>query len=211
MEVGVLGTGVVGQDDRDEARPGSAIEVVMGSRTADNAEAAEWVAEVGTGVASQGTFADAGAVRASCSSTARRGSGSLGRARASAGAEHLAGKVVADISVPLDFSAWVPAEPVRVQHRQPGRADPARVPATRRVVKSLNTMNCGVMVDPASVPGRPRRVRLAATTPARRHQVAEPARGAFGWGEARGSWTWATSALRRAGQRCTCRCGSERR
>jgi 8-hydroxy-5-deazaflavin:NADPH oxidoreductase len=45
-----------------------------------------------------------------------------------------------------------PAAPRRAQ-RQPGRADPTRLP-NARVVKSLHTVFAQVMVDPAKVPGQ---------------------------------------------------------
>ncbi|MFG2993244.1 NADPH-dependent F420 reductase [Streptomyces sp. NPDC048257] len=69
-----------------------------------------------------------------------------------AGAEHLEGKVLVDLANPLDFSGgWPPVlDPANsdslgelIQRTFPGA----------RVVKTLNTMNCAVMVDPARVAG----------------------------------------------------------
>ncbi|WP_327262619.1 NAD(P)-binding domain-containing protein [Streptomyces sp. NBC_01232] len=69
-----------------------------------------------------------------------------------AGAGHLDGKVLIDLANPLDFSGgWPPVlDPANsdslgelIQRTFPGA----------RVVKTLNTMNCAVMVDPARVPG----------------------------------------------------------
>ena len=57
MRIGVLGTGMVGSAIATKLVE-LGHEVMMGSRTADNERAAEWVAAAGTG-ASQGTFADA--------------------------------------------------------------------------------------------------------------------------------------------------------
>ncbi len=105
MNIGVLGTGIVGRTIGTRL-VGLGHQVVMGSRTADNADAAEWAAEVGTG-ASHGTFADAGAARRD----ARQLHGRVRRRSmrsTSVGPEQLAGKVVVDISVPLDFSAGFP-------------------------------------------------------------------------------------------------------
>ncbi|GGO93953.1 NADPH-dependent F420 reductase [Wenjunlia tyrosinilytica] len=69
-----------------------------------------------------------------------------------AGAEHLAGKVLLDVSNPLDFSHGMPPslDPVNTDSlgEQIQRAFPAA-----KVVKTLNTMNCLVMVDPARIPG----------------------------------------------------------
>ena len=52
----------------------------------------------------------------------------LSTCSAAAGADNLAGKVLLDISNPLDFSAGLPAQPVRQGHRLARRADPARLP-----------------------------------------------------------------------------------
>ena len=72
-------------------------------------------------------------------------------ALAAAGQDNLDGKVLIDVSNALDFSGGAPALFVantdslgeRIQREFP-RA---------RVVKALNTVNCNVMVDPASIPG----------------------------------------------------------
>ncbi|WP_405018329.1 NAD(P)-binding domain-containing protein [Kitasatospora sp. NBC_00070] len=69
-----------------------------------------------------------------------------------AGAENLAGKLLIDVANPLDFSRGLPPtlDPVNTDSlgEQIQRAFPAA-----RVVKTLNTMNAGVMVDPQRVPG----------------------------------------------------------
>lgn len=148
MKIGVLGTGVVGRTIGTRL-VGLGHEVVMGSRTADNADAAEWAGGVGSG-ASHGTFADAGAVGemlVNCTA----GVGSID-ALASIDTAHLAGKVVADISVPLDFSAGFPPSLFVCNTDSLGEQIQRAFPEAL-VVKTLNTMNCAVMVDPASVPG----------------------------------------------------------
>jgi 8-hydroxy-5-deazaflavin:NADPH oxidoreductase len=91
------------------------------------------------------------APQARCSSTARLGVGSLD-ALTSVEAEHLAGKVVADISVPLDFSAGFPPSLFVCNTDSLGEQIQRAFPEAL-VIKTLNTMNCAVMVDPASVPG----------------------------------------------------------
>jgi predicted dinucleotide-binding enzyme len=80
-------------------------EVEMGSRTANNAKAAEWVKANGA-KASQGTFADAaafGEMVFNCTAEAV----SLEALKA-ASAKNLKGKVLIDIANPLDFSKGMP-------------------------------------------------------------------------------------------------------
>lgn len=70
---------------------------------------------------------------------------------ASAGAANLAGKVLVDVSNPLDHSTTPPSlDPVNTDSlaEQIQRAFP-----DAKVVKTLNTMNAAVMVDPGRVPG----------------------------------------------------------
>lgn len=176
MDIGVLGTGIVGRTIGTRL-VGLGHQVVMGSRTADNADAAEWAAEIGTG-ASQGTFADAGAageVLFNCTA----GVGSLD-ALASVGAEHLAGKLLVDISVPLDHSGGFPPSLFVCNTDSLGEQIQRAFPEVL-VVKTLNTMNCAVMVDPASVPGD-HDVFVSGNDDGAKAQVKELL-GSFGWGE----------------------------
>lgn len=148
MRIAVLGTGSVG------TTVGSKLvslghEVVMGSRTPDNPKALAWVAAAGER-AGTGSYADA-AAGAEFVVNATAGLGSL-EALQAAGADNLDGKVLLDISNPLDFSRGMPptlnpcgtdslAE--QIQREFPGA----------RVVKSLNTVTAAVMVEPSLVPG----------------------------------------------------------
>jgi predicted dinucleotide-binding enzyme len=148
MQIGVLGTGMVGK------AIGSRLvsvghEVKMGSRTPDNESAAEWVAEAGE-TASQGTFADAaafGEVVFNCTS----GGASLDALRA-AGAENLAGKVLVDVANTLDFSQGRPPSLLVTTKESLGEQIQSEFQEAR-VVKTLNTVNCDVMVDASLVPG----------------------------------------------------------
>ncbi|WP_128376376.1 NADPH-dependent F420 reductase [Streptomyces cavernae] len=69
-----------------------------------------------------------------------------------AGSANLAGKVLIDVANPLDFSRGMPPSlnPVNTDSlaEQVQRAFPGA-----RVVKTLNTMNCRVMVEPGRVAG----------------------------------------------------------
>jgi predicted dinucleotide-binding enzyme len=119
----------------------------MGSRSADNEDAASWAAGA---AASHGTFADA-AEAGEVVVNATAGGASLD-ALAAAGQENLAGKLLIDVANALDFSAGFPPTLSVFGHdslaEQIQRAHP-----DAHVVKTLNTMNCDVMVDPARVPG----------------------------------------------------------
>ena len=148
MKVGVLGTGMVG---RAIATKLVAVghETMMGSRTPDNEAASAWVAETGA-TASHGTFADAaafGALVVNCTA----GSASID-ALALAGAEALTGKVVLDLANPLDHSAGFPPTLFVSNTDSLGERIQRAFPDAK-VVKSLNTMNCDVMVEPTLVPG----------------------------------------------------------
>ena len=107
---------------------------------------AAWhAAHPGVGLA---TFADA---------AARRGAGRAGHQRRRlaevlglAGAENLAGKVLLDISNPLDFSAGFPPT-LFVKDTDSLGEQIQRAYPDARVVKSLNTLTAALMVDPRSL------------------------------------------------------------
>jgi len=146
MRIGVLGTGAVG---RTIATKLVALghEVRMGSRVADSEAATAWSAGLGA-AASHGTFADAakfGELAFNCTA----GAGAV-EATGSASAA-LDGKLLIDVSNPLDFSGGTPSLFVGTTDSL-GEQLQRALPGTL-VVKALNTMNAEVMVDPAIVPG----------------------------------------------------------
>lgn len=71
---------------------------------------------------------------------------------AAAGAANLEGKVILDAANSLDFSNGFPPS-LSVVNTDSLAEQIQRAHPTARVVKSLNTMNCAVMVDPGRVPG----------------------------------------------------------
>jgi 8-hydroxy-5-deazaflavin:NADPH oxidoreductase len=142
MRIGVLGTGVVGQTI------GSKLihlghEVMMGSRDPANPTAITWAKKEGPR-ASFGTFANAASF-AEIVFNCTQGSASLAALR-QAGKDNLDGKILIDTANPLDYSTEIWTLTVsntdslgeQIQRAFPGT----------RVVKSLNTMNCNVMVEP---------------------------------------------------------------
>ena len=118
-------------------------EVKMGSRTKGNEKALAWVSSNGAN-ASEGTFADAAAF-GEVVFVATKGEGTLDALHA-AGAGNLAGKVLVDISNPLDFSKGMPPSLFISNTDSLGEQIQAAFPETK-VVKTLNIVNCEVMVN----------------------------------------------------------------
>jgi hypothetical protein len=148
MRIGMIGTGVVG-NTISTRMVGLGYEVKMGSRTANNEKAVEWMKRAGNG-ASQGTFADAasfGEIVFNCTS----GNVSVEALRM-AGAQNLRGKVVVDVSNPLDFSKGMPPTLTILNTDSVGERIQREFPESK-VVKTLNTMTAALMVNPRLVPG----------------------------------------------------------
>ena len=140
MKIGVLGTGMVGKAIASKL-VALGHEVMMGSRTADNPKTLAWANTAGPG-GRVGTFADAAAF-AELVFNCTQGTASLAALRA-AGAENLDGKVVIDVA-----NVLTPEGPGRESlGEQIQKAFPHA-----RIVKTLNTMNCDLMVDPDGLPG----------------------------------------------------------
>lgn len=146
--IGVLGTGSVGN-----AIGTKLVElghnVMMGSRTFDNEKAIAFV-DGHKGKAKNGTFSDAAAfgdIIFNCT----KGGVSLDALRL-CGIDNLRGKVLIDVSNPLDFSNGMPPSLNPVNTSSMAELIQAEFPETR-VVKALNTMWCGIMVNPALVGG----------------------------------------------------------
>jgi 8-hydroxy-5-deazaflavin:NADPH oxidoreductase len=148
MRIGVLGTGIVGRT-LASALLSNGHEVRLGSRTAGKEAAVAWAAEIG-GPASEGTFADAAGF-GELVINATAGAASLDALNL-AGAEQLAGKVLIDVSNPLDFSQGMPPTLTVCNDDSLGEQI-QRAFADVRVVKTLNTVTAAVMVRPALVPG----------------------------------------------------------
>jgi predicted dinucleotide-binding enzyme len=145
-KIAVLGTGNVGQTIAKKLKE-TGYEVMMGSRTKDNSKMLEFAAGQ-SGSILTGTYAEAaafGEIIFNCTN----GQGSL-PALTQAGAEHLRGKVLIDVSNPLDFSQGMPPTLDPVNTTSLAETIQAHFPETH-VVKTLNTMWCGLMVNPALV------------------------------------------------------------
>lgn len=173
MKIGVLGTGMVGVAIAGKlAALGH--EVRMGSRNANNDKAVAWAKSAGP-KASQGSFADAaafGEIVFNCTN----GANSL-EALAAAGASSLADKILVDVANPLDFSKGAPSLFTGTDDSLGERIQRAHPEA--KVVKTLNTVNCGVMVDPGKL-SEPTDVFVSGNDAAAKAHVTEILR-SFGW------------------------------
>jgi 8-hydroxy-5-deazaflavin:NADPH oxidoreductase len=148
MKIGVLGTGMVGATIATKLIA-LGNEVMLGSRNPDNEKAVAWAHANGAN-ASQGSYAEAslfGEVLFNCT----QGTASI-EALQSAGADNLKGKILIDIANPLDFSRGAPPTLSICNTDSLGERIQRTFPETK-VVKTLNTVNCEVMVNPALVPG----------------------------------------------------------
>lgn len=175
MNIGIFGTGMVGQTIGSKLiQVGH--KVRMGSRTAENEKAAQWVAANGPR-ASYGTFADAaafGEILFNCTA----GAASL-QALEMAGAANIKGKILIDVANPLDFSHGVPPSLAVCNTDSLGEQIQRAFPETR-VVKTLNTVNCNVMVNPALVAGA-HDMLLCGNDPEAKAVVMRILREWFGW------------------------------
>src|SRR5262245_9870371 len=148
MKIGVLGTGMVGSAIATRlAETGH--DVRMGARQADNEKAKAWSASAGSR-GSHGTFADAAAFGEIVFS-ATRGDAALD-ALAAAGKDSLKGKVLVDVSNPLDFSKGAPPTLFTGSGDSLGERVQRAFPDAR-VVKALNTVNANLMGHPERLGG----------------------------------------------------------
>ena len=145
MQIGVLGSGVTGQTIATKLIQ-LGHEVMMGSRDEANPSAVAWARDNGQH-ALYGTFMNAaafGEIIFNCT----LGSASL-EALEQAGAENLKGKILIDTSNPLDRATdmWT----LTVCNDDSLGEQVQRAFPEAKVVKTLNTVNANVMVDPAKL------------------------------------------------------------
>lgn len=146
MKIAIFGTGTVG-DTLGTKLVELGHEVAMGSRTATNEKAAAWAKKVGA-KGSTGTYATA-ARGAELVINATSGTGTIEALKA-AGEGALDGTVVIDVSNPLDFSKGAPS--LFISNTDSLAELVQRTFPKAKVVKALNTMWCGLMVNPRLLP-----------------------------------------------------------
>jgi 8-hydroxy-5-deazaflavin:NADPH oxidoreductase len=168
MKIAVLGTGMVGEAIASRLM-GLGHEVTMGSRTGNNPRALAWAARTGGG-ARTATFGEA-AAPSELVFNCTKGSSSLEALRA-VGAERLEGKILVDVANDMSAAGKGPLSLAEeIQEAFPGA----------RVVKTLNTINCGVMVDPSRLSGA-HAVFMSGNDREAKGRVGELLR-SFGWRE----------------------------
>jgi 8-hydroxy-5-deazaflavin:NADPH oxidoreductase len=151
MKVAIIGSGIVGQTlGKKLVELGH--DVVLGTRDPNKLDEAkgwagslsDWLTAVGN-KATVATFA-AAAAQGEIVINATHGMASLA-ALQTAGAENLQGKILIDVANELDFSQGMPPKSLAADTTSLGEKIQAAFPNTK-VVKTLNTMNCAVMVNP---------------------------------------------------------------
>jgi predicted dinucleotide-binding enzyme len=146
MKIAVLGTGVVGETI------GSKLiqlghEVKMGSRSTSNEKGLAWADKNGA-TASLGTFNDAAAF-GDLIFNCTKGMEAISILK-SIDAQNLNSKILLDLTNPLDFSNGMPPSLSVCNTSSLGEEIQHNFPDTH-VVKTLNTMWCGLMVNPGMI------------------------------------------------------------
>jgi hypothetical protein len=176
MNIAVLGTGMVGESIGTKlVQLGH--NVKMGSRTAINEKAVAWVKKNGS-KSSQGTFANAaafGEIVFNCT----HGMTSL-EALNLAGVNNLKNKILVDIANALDFSKGMPPSLAVCNTDSLGEQIQRAFPDAK-VVKTLNTMNCVLMVNPQLVANGDHNIFISGNDTGAKSKVAEIVRDWFGW------------------------------
>ncbi len=186
MNIAILGTGIVG---RSLAGRAAALghDVVIGTRdpqatlartdtdSMGNAPYSAWQADHGD--VTLLPFA-AAAAHGELVVNATSGGSSLEVLRL-AGAEQLAGKVLIDIANPLDFSNGFPPT-LSVKDTDSLGEQIQRAFPDARVVKTLNTLNATLMVDPADLAGGDHSIFVSGDDAEAKATVIELLR-SFGW------------------------------
>jgi predicted dinucleotide-binding enzyme len=175
MNIAVLGTGMVGNAIATKLVE-LGHEVKMGARKAGNPKAVDWVRAAG-GKAGEGAFAD---VAASSELVFNCTAGAVSLAALeNAGARNLAGKILVDVANPLDFSKGMPPT-LTVANTDSLAEQIQRAFPETKVVKTLNTTNCTVMVNPSLVNGE-HDMFVSGNDAAAKAQVVDVLKSWFGW------------------------------
>ncbi len=175
MKIAVFGSGDVGQTIGTKL-VSLGHEVQLAGREAKNEKTEKWASENGKG-ASAGAYKDAAAF-ADVVFLCVAGSGAVPAVEAAGAA--LDGKVVVDITNPLDFSKGFPPS-LTVGNTDSLAETIQRAAPKARVVKTLNTVNCKLMVDAKSLAAGESTMFLCGNDAAAKEQVLGSFLQPFGW------------------------------
>jgi predicted dinucleotide-binding enzyme len=188
MRYGILGTGVVGKTIAARL-DGTGHEVMVGTRDPEDTLSRTEPDQYGNppfGAWDQehpevrlGTFGEA-AAHGEMVVNATTGIASL-EALEMAGEDNLNGKVLIDVSNPLDFSRGMPPTLWVSNTDSLGERIQRRFPEAK-VVKTLHTMNAYLMVDPAQLSGADHTVFVSGDDAGAKAKVTELLR-SFGWAD----------------------------
>lgn len=184
MKIGIIGSGVVAQTigaklvERGE-------DVVLGTRSPGKldekrgmgAPLKDWLSTTG-GKGRIATFQEA-AAHGEILINATSGTVSL-EALKIADAKNLKGKILIDVANPLDFSKGMPPSLTVCNTDSLGEQIQRAFPDAK-VVKTLNTTNTVVMVDPAGVAGGDHDLFISGNDAAAKARVTELLKHWFGW------------------------------
>ena len=187
MKTAVFGTGIVGQVIANRLA-GLGHAVTIGTRDVSktlartdkgpygNPPFSEWHQQ--NSLVQVKTYAEAAAA-SEIIFNCTQGQGSI-EAFKLAGERNIKGKIIVDISNPLDFSKGFPPSLSIVNTDSLGETIQRTFPETN-VVKTLNTMNCYLMVNPSALPGD-HTVFMSGNDAAAKSSVLEILK-SFGWKE----------------------------
>ena len=175
MRIGILGTGDVGQA-LGKAFVALGHEVKMGSRNVNNEKMQKWAKSQGA-KASTGTFSDA-ATYGDLVVVATLGLATE-EALNQAGPKNFAGKIVMDVTNPLDMTGGNTLKLTIGLNDSLGERVQRMLPQAR-VVKAFNTVGNNLMFRP-DLPGGPPDMFIAGNDDRSKRQVAELLQ-EFGWG-----------------------------
>jgi 8-hydroxy-5-deazaflavin:NADPH oxidoreductase len=187
MKIGVIGTGIVGQTLAGKlAELGH--DVAMGTRDVATAKSRNKPGAYGTPPFSSWlaehpkvrleTFAGA-AAHGEVVINATNGVGSLAALKET-GEANLNGKILIDIANPLDFSKGMPPSLTVCNTDSLGEQIQRAFP-NARVVKTLNTMNALVMINPGQVAGGDHHIFICGNDAGAKEKVSGWLKSWFGW------------------------------
>lgn len=177
MKIAVLGTGMVG-DVIASKLTALGHDVKMGARSAENPAAAAWAKKAGAR-ASTGTFADAAAF-GEVAFLCVKGEAAGEVLKATKGG--IDGKIVVDITNPLDFSKGMPPSLTITNTDSLGELLQREHPKAK-IVKTLNTVNCNLMVDAKSLHGGEHTMFLCGEDAGAKERVVHDFLRPFGWSD----------------------------